>query len=340
MKDKIAIVLVLLILISCCINQDSKTTTTTEEIIKGPEITGKYNGLWLPFLRETNMAVNEISELELDGINTVAIGIRICYNSDTSDISECEDEDELKNAINEFHKNGIRTMLILNPAHGDFGFDPFSEGGKSILDKLTPLVMKWAAIAEMYGTEMFSPTNEPQLLSYQNTADVENWAQEILPEIRNVYTGKVAFTVYNIDDNYYEYNLSGYDYILASVFACSSDIEGDENYRNHLVDVNKEKLANLELAYPNHEYIAFEIHAFTGPDYYWWEPIAPENMKNNPYNVTQDFFVVSDRGQADCYDMFFNLSWPNAGGYLFTTAKGFEYRDKPAEQVIRKWFNE
>jgi len=106
--------------------------------------------------------------------------------------------------------------LVLNPAHPDFGINPFSSeaSGKPLLDKVTPLVLKWAKISEEYGVEMFSPLNEPQLLAYQNEKDVSNWAQEILPKIRKAYHGKIGFRVHNNPEGFAVYNLTGYDYIM------------------------------------------------------------------------------------------------------------------------------
>ncbi len=295
------------------------------------EIT-KYKGTWMPFLREVRIALGDIDGLKSDGINIVAIGIKICGDEE---FYVCEDEDEIKNAINEFHKNGIKTFLILNPAHPDSGIDPYSPetDEKHLLDKLTPLVLRWSVIAEEHGVEMFCPINEPQLLSHENRDDVSNWAQEILPLIRERYDGEIVFEVQGAKENIY--NLTGYAYVADGGLTCTNDIVDHPEWIEHLID---EELSALKTTYPAHKYLFFGAGAFTGPDYYWWEPIAVENMEDNPHGWPEDFFTVSFKSQADFYDMFFNKTWSEVDGYFLPVYKGWEYRNKSAEEVIRNWF--
>jgi hypothetical protein len=311
-----------------------REVTENSIIIRPPDIKiTKYKGIWMPFLRETKIALSDIDNLKLDGINIVAIGIKVCKNEE---FYVCEDENEIKNSISEFHKNGIKTFLILNTAHPDSGINPYSSeaSGKPLLDKLTPLVLKWADISEEYGVEIFCPVNEPQLLSYKNKKDISEWAQEILPEIRRRYSGKIVFQIQGAKENVY--NLAGYDYVADGGLTCTKDIVDNPEWIGHLID---EELSALKAAYPTHKYLFFGAGAFTGPDYYWWEPISPENMKDNPQGWPEDFFTVSFESQADFYDMFFNKTWDEVDGYFLPVYKGWEYRNKPAEEVIRRWFN-
>ncbi len=305
-------------------------------IIKPPEVAiDKYQGVWLPFPREVAIALGDIDNLKADGINTVSIGIKIRRDGD---IFQDEGEKEIKKALNEFHKNGIKTFLILNPAHPDLGISPSrpEASGKPLLDKLTPLVLKWAQIAEDYAVEIFCPVNEPQLLSYQKENDVSHWAQEILPQLREIYHGKLAFLVQATGDGLPNYDLTGYDYVALGGFGADSDIDTLPEAAEYKID---ESLARLKTAYPDLEYIYFGVGAFTGPDYYWWEPIAPANMPEHMPELPVDFFIVSPEGQAKFFNMFFAKSWEQVDGYFISVYKGCEYRNKPAEQVIRKWFN-
>ena len=357
MKKIIYVSLILIILIIggyFIINQNENNelnnpiqNITYEEsnIIKGPtESVIKYKGLWLPFLEETQIAANDIENLKENGINIVAIGIRLFAtdenkNWEFTNLTEYENETEILKAINTFHKNKIKTILILNPAHGDFGVSPYpSENtGKPILEMLNPLVLKWAEIAEKYGVEIFCPTNEPALLASEE--DISVWAQEILPKIKNVYSGKTAFRVHNEGDDYPVYNIKGYDYVLPYVTHCSKDVDRGGGYLEHMKENNINNIIKIKQKYPNYRYIFFEVAAYTGPDYYWWEPIAPANMKNNAWDLEEDFMVVSEDGQAKCFELFFDLGWNETDGYLITTAKGFEFKNKPAELIIREWYN-
>ena len=299
-----------------------------------PTAIAKYKGLWLPFLREVEIALDEIDRLKADGVNTVAIGIRI--HRDGQAIKD-ENEAEIRKAVNEFHKNGIRTCLMLNPAHPEFGISPFSPEacGKPLLDKVTPLALKWAGIAEQYGVEIFCPVNEPQLLSYQNDNDISEWAQEILPELRAVYHGKLAFLVQGGAEGLPAYNITGYDYVAIGGITADSDIDSIPHRTEEKIN---ESLDAIEVAYPGQKCLYFGIAAFTGPDFYWWEPIAPANMSGNNPDLPADFFVVSREGQANYYQVLFQKTWEEVDGYFIGAYKGCEYRDKPAEDIIREWY--
>ncbi|MBN2142100.1 hypothetical protein JW711_02100 [Candidatus Woesearchaeota archaeon] len=320
--------------------------TSVMEIVKGP--TGplaKYKGLWLPFLREVKIAAENIESLKEDGINVVAIGVKVVATDEehewaVSEIREQENESEILESINTFHKNGIKTIIILNPAHGEYGVSPHpSEGtGKGLLEMHDSIVMKWAKISEAYGVDTFCPMNEPSLLA--GTEDLSAWAQEILPKIRSVYQGKTAFRVQNLGEDYPLYDLAGYDYVLPMATLCTSDVEHpDENHYKHMKSKNLESLGKIKAAYPGHEIIFFEVGGYTGPDFYWWEPIVPENQAKSQHDWPDDFFMVSPEGQARCFETFFEVGWEESEGYLINVAKGFEFQGKPAEAVIKARFN-
>ena len=342
MKNKLTILILLIVAMAAAsfyfLTKQTSEVTEGSVIIKPSDTSiTKYKGIWMPFLREVRIALGDIDNLKLDGINIVAIGIKVCKNEKDDNFYVCEDENEIKNSINDFHKNDIRTLLILNPANPDSKIDPNSPEGKGrvLLDKLTALILNWSAIAEEYGVEMFCPVNEPQMLAYKNDNDVSEWAQEILPKIREKYRGKIVFEVQGAKDHLY--NLTGYDYLADGGLTCTKDIADHPKWIEEMI--NEEFLA-LKLNYPGFKYLFFNAGAFTGPDYYWWEPIAPKNMKNNSDGWPEDFFTVSPKSQAEFYGMFFNITWNDVDGYFFPVYKGWEYRTKPAEDVIRKWFNE
>ena len=183
---------------------------------------------------------------------------------------------------------------------------------------------------------MFCPANEPQLVAYQKEQDISDWAQEILPQLREIYSGKLVFLAQNSGEGLPGYNLTGYDYVAIGGFGGDSDIDEIPWSTERKIDENLERLKTV---YPGQKYLYFGVVAFTGPDYYWWEPVAPANMAENNPGLPADFFIVSDEGQAKFYDMFFDKTWDEVEGYFIGAYKGCEYRDKPAEKVIREWLN-
>jgi hypothetical protein len=305
------------------------------EIVKSPSITiSKFKGIWTPFLRETRIALNEPLKLQEDGINIVGIGVKICKNHDKFII--CEDLDEIKSSISQFHENGFKTALIVNPIHSDFEtkFYP-PKRTNEILDTLSEVVLEIAALAEEYDAEIFCPLNEPEFHGF-GEENISDWAHEILPELRKSFSGKIAFHTQSNTKGYPVYDLSGYDYVFAGGLKATNEIKENPDQTEKQIDNNIEKLKE---AYPDHEYIYFGAGAFTGEDYYDWEPVAPKNMIGNSEGWFIDFFVVSEEGQAKFYDLFFPATWKEAEGYFIPVHKGWEYRNKLAEETIQSWFN-
>jgi len=303
-------------------------------LLKNVSIT-RYKGIWMPFLEQTENALNDIENLKKDGINIVAIGIKICKSD--KEFYVCENESKIKNAVSKFHKNNIATLLILNPAHPDFDmdFEPSILESRKVLEILTPLVLEWAEVSEEYGVWMFCPLYEPQLV--ENKEEISKWAQEMLPEIRKRYNGKICFNDHGNESGVYGYNLSEYDFIVINQFTCTKDID---EFPEIVEKINKRGLDFIKRAYPGQKFIYFGIGAFTGPDSQEWEPISPLNMPKTHPDLDPDFFTVSNELQAACYENFFKLTWNATEGYFLTIDKGFEYRNKPAEKIIRKWFND
>jgi len=290
----------------------------SQESIVGPpeENISFFKGVWAPFIEDLRNAVHDVDNLVDDGMNIVAIGVEICDKNET--IVECHNVSEIKDAINVFHSKGLRTYVLLNPAH------PYLHD--ATLEEITPLVLKWVSICEKYGVYMFSPLNEPQLVD--NESKVSEWAQMLLPEMRKIYKGLVSFRVHHDDKNFPVYNLSGYDFVVFSGLAGTVDVT---ELPEHFKSIIRGNLEKYEKYYANVSYLLFDMGGFTGPDYYWWEPIAPENAGS-------DFWLLSEEQQAAFYEIFFNLTWNSTKGYFIPIYKGWEYRNKTAEHVIRSWF--
>ncbi|MHA1753921.1 MAG: hypothetical protein ACTSYR_00150 [Candidatus Odinarchaeia archaeon] len=283
-----------------------------------------FKGVWVPFIEDLRDAVNETNGLIMDGVNIVAVGVELCNNGEL--VIECYDDEEIINAIKIFHNNGLRTYLLLNPAH------PYLHN--VTLSKITPLVLKWAVICEEQGVYMFSPLNEPQLIA--SDREVSEWAQSIIRSIRQLYEGVVSFRVHHTDKDFPIYNLSDYDFVVFSGLAGTIDVtELPEHFRL----IIQENLDKYDDYYPNTNYLLFDMGGFTGPDYYWWEPIAPENVKKSMPEMNSDFWLLSEEQQMVFYETLFNLTWSSVNGYFIPIYKGWGYRGKLAEQVIRNWFN-
>jgi hypothetical protein len=97
-----------------------------------------------------------------------------------------------------------------------------------LLKSCDPVVIKWAKIAQEYQVDGFAQLNEPYKLVWDYN-HASSWLQEILPQIKHIYDGKVLAvdTMYDAGDGLsvpYPYNYSGYDLILGGPPAGQKDI--------------------------------------------------------------------------------------------------------------------
>jgi hypothetical protein len=322
----------------------------TESIIKLPELAEfeKYKAVG-GHLREAVIAVNDAENLRKDGINTVAIYLQVFFNEEKNDeIMMYDDIETVKKLINTLHREGFRTMIIVDATYPYFNhmLDESDHDTEDLLEKVTPLVMQCAQMSEEYGVEMFAPMYEVQLLEggpgrsgfsdEEKVDDISCWAQEMLLKIKEVYSGKLAFHVQSFPEGIPLYNLEGYDYILFDGCPCFKAFEENSDWmEEHFSSYMDDRID----AYPGKEYIIF-TEFFTGPEVDFFEPMAPANLIwESPGSLEDDFYAMtSPETQAMCYDSLFWNTWNDVSGYCIEVFKGFEYRGKPAENVIREWF--
>ncbi len=322
----------------------------TESIIKLPELAEfeKYKAVG-GHLREAVFAVNDAENLRKDGINTVAIYLQVIFNEEKSgEIMMHDDIETVKKLINALHREGFRTMIIVDATHPQFNhlLDESEYDTKNLLEQITPLVLQWAQISEEYGVEMFAPMYEVQLLEggpgrsafpdEEKINDISYWAQEILLKMKEIYSGKLAFHVQSYSEGIPRYDLEGYEYILFDGCPCFKIFEkNSDRMEEHFSSYMDDRID----AYPGEKYIIF-TEFFTGPEVDFFEPMAPANMIwENPGSLEDDSYAMtSPETQAMCYNSLFWNTWNVVSGYCIEVFKGCEYRGKPAQSVIREWF--
>ena len=101
---------------------------------------------------------------------------------------------------------------------------PFKDQ-EGFLRNATEKVLEIAQFAEEEGVDMLSPWCEMNI--FVGWGNSKRWAQEILPKIREVYSGMIAppkgeitWSKYGLEDegNLSYWNFSGYDWVWADVF--------------------------------------------------------------------------------------------------------------------------
>ena len=156
-----------------------------------------YKGAWCVFI-----SPNLLAGLKDIGVNTVQIG-------GASNPFEFPAIKELVVAnIQTAHRNGFKVFLTLS---GSVSMSPTKE--KIRLETLNSRIIEYAKIVEELGVEFFAPLNEPEFINkypLEENIDPEEWAQDILPKVKEVYHGEV---IWRGDELFRSTDYSGYDYI-------------------------------------------------------------------------------------------------------------------------------
>jgi len=174
------------------------------------------------------------------GANYVQISVFSLIRKDGSISGFQASDDEILYMISEAHERGLKVYLEIYPTRED-GHDVKGIGLEDVdnlLENMVDLTIKWAALAEQYGVELFSPPNE--LFLYVGCDRAMMWYTDILPKIRSVYSGEVAprglkfydwdpFNKQPLETPLIEFNFTGWDYIANDFYA--SRVQNLEEFR-------------------------------------------------------------------------------------------------------------
>ena len=298
-----------------------------------------YRGIWGSRLDEIRNILLKSDTLRNAGVDTVMMGPDVIINENDEVETPCKDVFIFY--LQALRREGFRILLIPNPMHPNFddgrGFeweepnpDLRYQRGKELLDKFTPVVLDWANIANTYNAEGFSTVNELNKLVWDET-NGSLWSQEILSDIRNVYSGFVGVTVThrNVDENEminpcynaepYDYNLTGYDFLIGSPSSGWEPIDCWGLMLENFIDFGNKI---LEKYGHDNKMILYEWGAYRGG--IWYEPISEE-------------FFMDDSQQVDIFNEGWNRSdmisgsFPRFGaGWLLENYSNFE--------VLKSWY--
>ena len=177
-------------------------------VVKGNrESRSLYRGIYLNDIRDMRWALSHIDEVKLVGIDTILFEVQ--YGVDLNNEVCVPGEEVYLFYLNAFQKSGFRIWLTLGHTSYEFPYrynskDHIALANQSdLLGMFESQINRWAIIAEIYNVDTFIPSEEA------NTALVEqgegsslcqpkrdilnNWMQEILPEIQAVFSGNIGF---------------------------------------------------------------------------------------------------------------------------------------------------
>jgi len=169
--------------------------------------------------------------------------VRAFYNCDDDGNLIGDDEEAmscLKEAVSTAHNHGIR--IFLTPFVESMEFWPERKWELSV-EEWTAAVLKWARFAEENGVELFAPGFEMALI--MDKEEARDWFEAILPQIRQVYNGRVAFAEIPWGEQWDYIDggnaFTGYDCAGITIFPWKdydgkSDIRGFDDVRSFVED--------------------------------------------------------------------------------------------------------
>jgi hypothetical protein len=183
-----------------------------------------YKGIWTP-VSLTNNPIKlyfDMQKLKDIGVNTIFLPVgpphlERCLEGLPPDsklvkkikkLIPIEKEVIIAN-IQAAHRNGLRVGLAMTKC--------FPAAENITLEEWDSQVIKNAKLAERYEVEFFAPMNEPEVLFGPSAS--ATWGQNILPKIKEVYSGKIIWKGGAVGDILPDpgqpnsTNFSGYDYI-------------------------------------------------------------------------------------------------------------------------------
>ena len=317
-KRKLLVIVVLLILVSYFV------WIFTAKPPKG-EVT-VYKGLWLPLLGTFPIAHPvsfNLNKIKSTGVSIISFGPLLTVDKDGRVSTLFWQRYLTIFQIKRLHRKGLRVMLTNEIVESMGEPKPLS---KEILENpdfwanLNRLIVENAKLAEKYGVEIYAPLNEPEVKFQNEPNRAWEWAQEILPQIKEVYHGKIAWKgdlsaqIDNPNFNLSKANFSGYDIVG---FSISLRIPPEE-YRDY-VDRVIETLKPIAQRYEA-TLMVTEFGAWDDP---WNENIT---------NVRFAYETVLGEGHKNNLKGFFALEGPS----IVTNDPTFS----DFEKVLRKWYKE
>lgn len=308
-------------------NQVSATTSST--IPPGITNISVYKGFWEPSGVLVYEALrDDVQRLRQDGINTLSFGILYSIGLDDNISLETggppwfqgTKEDWIA-LIDEAHANGFAVFLTVNTQVPDAPESPTDLD--KFIQNINPVILEWAEIAERHHVELFAPLNEPDCVFEGVDSDetlearAYSWGQDILPELRARYSGKLVFRV--MDGFPASANFSGYDLIGFDSFP-ETGLNGWRQYIRGKI----ETALSLAARDGCENVILAEFGAIT---------------ESIPLLQIQ---VVDENTQAEIYQITFEEGWGKLKGFftLSWTMQGVGFKDKPVEQVVKEWYTE
>jgi len=227
MKTKILIILIVIVGLAVggfFVYKNITVPKVEKGVVPAPSTQVRiYKGIWTPtlFMKNSYKLASEMRKLKSLGVNTVFFQgappqVEHCLEglpSDSElvkimkDVIPIEKELMISN-IQIAHKNGLKVALTMSKC--------MPKSKEISIEAWNSRVVELAKLAEEHEVEFFAPMNEPEVLFGPSAS--ADWGQDILPKIKEVYSGKIIWKGGAPGDIQPEHgplnrtNFSGYDY--------------------------------------------------------------------------------------------------------------------------------
>jgi hypothetical protein len=331
----------------------------SDVVIPGRREDGFYRGLYLNDIRDARYALASIDRIKSAGFDTILLEVQYGVNS-SGDVYMPGEEVYLF-YINAFQRSGFRLWLAMGHTAYDFPYRHDSknriplESQSELLEMVEPEILRWAGIAETYNVDTFIPSEEANTMLVTGDYDgtdlcqperdlLSQWMQEILPEIRAMFSGRVGFAtndggpcerLFEREEWMLEgpdFDYTGYDFVIRkfpfrSVFA--TDEEWEEMAETSIPDMlyisGRDQTLGL---------ILYETGGSVG------RPLDEDFAGSLPVRE------VDESHQRESYERLFEISDSNPGirGMFFKISGAQPHEPswnpfgRPAEDVLRDNF--
>jgi hypothetical protein len=283
-------------------------------------VAGKVNGLWLPTIDAVRAAARQIPVLKAIGINTLSFGPDVVTRD--VEVPTTVGDNAFRFYIKVFEDAGFGVHLVPNSMH--WGNNDVS------LCALTPLVLAWAQQAEVLGVRFFAMLNEVDGMQ-DSLQETSAWLQEVLPLVRERYSGFVCAQPTQVGFKSGRLDYSGYDGV-STFFS----LMGPDSIRNaREVDVFLREARRVEAEFRSIQYVLFsDVSTYSGGN--WAETTLIEAQARAAADGRSEY--VDEWEQARAIEGFLETAYPVIDGCFLNNWVGFTFTGRLAQQVVRPVF--
>ncbi len=286
------------------------------------DITGKFNGIWLPTINAIRDAVRQIPTLKEIGVNTVSFGPDVVTRE--VEAPRSVGDNLFRFYVRVFEDAGFNVHLVPNPMH--WGHND------AYLADLQPVLLDWAAEAEAFDVAFYTTFNEVDGMN-DSIEETSDWLQEILPQIKERYSGLVCVQPTQAGLTSQKLDFTGYD-CLSSFFPL---LVPDQTRNQRAISDFVAEAQRVKSGYASVKHVMFnDVATFSGGN--WAETTIMEQQIRAQAEGRTEY--STEEQQADIFADFLDTAYPDIDGCFFNNWTGFTWVGKSAADVVKAVYSQ